>query len=1159
MQFPNYRAFIAGLAVLVATAVPGWSDAPEGYTALFNGRDLSGWSGDEALWSVDNGEIVGSTHGTKLKHNTFLSTKESFGDFRLLAKVKLINHNSGIQFRSEQYPDHVVKGYQADVAEKTYFGMLYEEGGRGIMPYWNEKSDAERERIQTEVAKQGEWNEYEIVCEGDHVQMILNGTTTCDIIDPEGAKRGIIALQLHSGPEMEVRFKDLFIQQLGDGGEEPLLMPEIDKTRSERVSALEGRFQTPEGFTVEQVATDEEIHSTIGITFDYKGRPVVASEKEGIFILEDEDGDGKFEKQIRYTGAVSTTMGMCFVEDGKLLVQAAGITGPALYELTDTDMNDEVDMVRLVQKSDGPMGEHGPHAIRIGADGDLYVLYGNHAHPARPVDPSSPLADPQEDFLLPRYVDPRGHANSVMVPGGTIQRVDPDNMKTSWQQVLGGFRNPYDFDINAQGEMMTFDSDMEWDLGLPWFRPVRVVHAIPGGDYGWRTGSSKIPTYQIDTLPSLDDIGRGSPVGVAFYEHHVYPARFRGAYLMGDWSRGRLRIVFPKTAGATYTGKTMDFVLGEPLNITDLDVGPDGFVYFTVGGRGTVGGMYRIRYTGESDQPAPSTDGILRVLDQDMPRSAWGRHAILAVKAEMGEEAWNKALRDSATDASLSDARRLHALEALSVHGPKPDAAFLAKLLKDENAAVRAMAVLLLGADKDLNDLQAFVAPLSDENPLVVRRAAEALVRQGLSPETPADVATPIAKILKEQLDNGDRFARYSVRNALRRAPVATWRDAVLAMSPADNAIGFMEGTLAAIYAATTPEDSDAIFGAIQGVDVAALSDEALLDYLRVVSLAYIRDKRTEADRSALADAAGPILLAKFPNANHALNRELQTLLAHFETPGTIGALLAYLSTDLTQEDQIYTVYCLRTIESGWDRAQRDQLVAWFDVGREIGGGASMEGYINNLWDATLALLPEDEQQLAEARKTKALEERREAALALMADLEESRDKNASMELAQMSFEELANYLEYDPMAYKPGGLARGKNVFLRSKCADCHVFADIGKGGGPDLSTVASRFRRRDLLEAIMYPSKIVSDQYETVHVQLDDFTEVTGMVAGETENTLTLITITGDRVEIDKSTIEKREKSDQSGMPEGLLNTMSQDELVDLIKYLESGGATE
>lgn len=203
------------VALLAATfcALGVNAEPPEGFKALFNGKNLEGWSGDENLWSVEDGVIVGSTHGNKIEKNSFLSTKKKYGDFVLLVSVKLENHNSGVQFRSEQHPGHVVKGYQADVAEKTYFGMLYEEGKRGFMPYWGELSDEEKAAVPKN-AKQGEWNTYEITCEGDHIVMKLNGGITCDIEDPEGAKEGVIALQLHAGDPMRVMFKDIYIKKL---------------------------------------------------------------------------------------------------------------------------------------------------------------------------------------------------------------------------------------------------------------------------------------------------------------------------------------------------------------------------------------------------------------------------------------------------------------------------------------------------------------------------------------------------------------------------------------------------------------------------------------------------------------------------------------------------------------------------------------------------------------------------------------------------------------------------------------------------------------------------------------------------------------------------------------------------------------------------------
>src|SRR5690606_16375177 len=123
------------------------------------------------------------------------------------------------------------------------------------------------------------------------------------------------------------------------------------------------------------------------------------------------------------------------------------------------------------------------------------------------------------------------------------QRLDP--AMEDLAQISGGFRNAYDFSITADGELLTFDSDMEWDFGLPWYREIRVIHAVPGGDYGWRTGSSKMPDYYVDTLPPIDDVGRGSPVGTCLYQHTAYPKRFHGAFFMGDWSRGRIRVLFP--------------------------------------------------------------------------------------------------------------------------------------------------------------------------------------------------------------------------------------------------------------------------------------------------------------------------------------------------------------------------------------------------------------------------------------------------------------------------------------------------------------------------------------------------------------------------------------------------------------------------------------
>jgi len=180
--------------------------AEEGFRPLFNGKNLTGWDGDPRLWSVRDGMIVGSTEGVKLTHNSFLISKQSFGNFILRADVKLRNHNSGIQFRSEALPDWVVRGYQADMAEDNYWGNIYEEKGtrETMVDGWPKAKS---------VVHLKDWNAYEISCQGDHIQLKLNGVQTADLHDSVRLS-GIIALQLHAGPPMQAYFRNIRIREL---------------------------------------------------------------------------------------------------------------------------------------------------------------------------------------------------------------------------------------------------------------------------------------------------------------------------------------------------------------------------------------------------------------------------------------------------------------------------------------------------------------------------------------------------------------------------------------------------------------------------------------------------------------------------------------------------------------------------------------------------------------------------------------------------------------------------------------------------------------------------------------------------------------------------------------------------------------------------------
>lgn len=197
------------LVALVMTGMPlsaAGQDA-EGFTPLFNGKDLTGWisPADATLFTVEDGVILGKTKGDLTK-NEFLVSEESYGDFHLKAKVKFTSGNSGIQFRSTRDDDGTVGGPQADIAHE-YWGLFYEERGRGILERFPEEE-------AKKIVKVNDWNEMEIIAQGNHVKIFINGTKVIDRTDDELARDGVIGLQVHVGPVTEVRFKDILIKRL---------------------------------------------------------------------------------------------------------------------------------------------------------------------------------------------------------------------------------------------------------------------------------------------------------------------------------------------------------------------------------------------------------------------------------------------------------------------------------------------------------------------------------------------------------------------------------------------------------------------------------------------------------------------------------------------------------------------------------------------------------------------------------------------------------------------------------------------------------------------------------------------------------------------------------------------------------------------------------
>ena len=178
-------------------------------------------------------------------------------------------------------------------------------------------------------------------------------------------------------------------------------------------------------------------------------------------------------------------------------------------------------------------------------------------------------------------------------------------------------RNPFDIAFNHDGELFTYDADMEWDIGEPWYRPTRVNHIISGAEYGFRNGSGKWPAYYHRQLRRSGGHRPGISTGITFGYGAKFPAKYRDALFISDWSFGKLRAVHLKPEGASYTADVEEFLSGQPLPLTDVVINPhDGAMYFAVGGRGAQSALYRVTYLGgearHGGQPGPASTGAAR-------------------------------------------------------------------------------------------------------------------------------------------------------------------------------------------------------------------------------------------------------------------------------------------------------------------------------------------------------------------------------------------------------------------------------------------------------------------------------------------------------------------------------------------------------------------
>lgn len=380
-------------------------------------------------------------------------------------------------------------------------------------------------------------------------------------------------------------------------------------------------FSLAEGFAIDLLhdVSGETEGSWVSLTVDSKGRLIACDQYGGLFRIDVTSEPVKVEKlQIDFTGAQGL---LCAFDALYANVNVGGPTG-GLWRLTDTNGDDQYDKKEhLVPLNAG--SEHGPHAIILSPDGKrILFCAGNNTNLPKDIARSRVPEIWSEDHLLGRMPDARGHNADRMAPGGFVMSLNPDG--SDLEVIATGFRNQYDIAFNRQGELFTFDADMEWDVGVPWYRPTRVNHVVSGVDFGWRNGTGKWPAYYADSFGSVVDIGPGSPTGIAFGYGAKFPAKYQNALYLCDWSYGNIYAVHMDESGSTYTGTFETFATAAPLPATDLVIRPqDGAMYMTVGGRRTQSGLYRIRYVGDE-----STEPVKPEMDATAAAKRATRHEI---------------------------------------------------------------------------------------------------------------------------------------------------------------------------------------------------------------------------------------------------------------------------------------------------------------------------------------------------------------------------------------------------------------------------------------------------------------------------------------------------------------------------------------------------
>jgi putative heme-binding domain-containing protein len=820
-----------------------------------------------------------------------------------------------------------------------------------------------------------------------------------------------------------------------------------DVTRAEEISTLPG-------FRVELIhAVDRKSEgSWVALTVDPQGRVLAADQYGGLFrVTPPPPGRSGAAKVERLKADIAGAHGLLHAFDSLYVMVNEKPNTAGLYRLRDTQGTGEFDEKKLLREIHG-QGEHGVHSLTLAPDGrSIYIACGNDtANPGfQHTRAAAPLA---EDLAVPRIN--RGGSFSDARPHAFTAKVSPDGSR--FELIAAGMRNHFDLAFNALGDLFTYDSDMEWDAGTPWYRPTRIYQVLSGGDYGFRESSGKLQGYCEDIAPPLCEVGPGSPTGMTSGLGAAFPARHQHAIYACDWTYGTLYAVHLTPQGAGYAAKLEEFVSGKPLPLTDVTIGKDGAMYFATGGRRVQSALYRVTYHGtESTAPAPppaeTPEHRLRVELEKLHEEGTGPDAV--------EKAWPH----------LGHADRLVRHAARIAVERQPAELWIARALQQTE-------------------------------PWAVIESSIALARRG-GKDHQAALLEQLNRLEFTQLDAAQQIA------LVRACQVSVAREGM----PADEARAATLARLEKLYPATGSDLNRELAIALVALD----SPNVVARTLALMKTA--RDEPVpwlSADLLARNDSYGPNFLRTGP------------------------------ARPIVQ--QIAYAHTLRHARSGWTPELRREFFAWFLTTRQWQGGNQFRGFLDQIRADALASVPDaaERKELSDLSTLKSLD-------ANPVPIRPPRGPGKHYTAGDLT--------SFTPDALKNRDFARGRELYIAAACQACHRLGIDGGGIGPDLTGAANRYTLGDLLENIVEPSKVISDQYESSVLEMKDGRTIVGRVSGEEGGILQVVvdpSAPNRTTDLMKSEVKMRQVSPVSLMPPGLIDSMNRNEVLDLAAYILSGG---